>query len=217
MMTESTASELRKTGISAVEDVPWGTHFCCFYETKQDLLETLVPYFKAGLENKEFCVWVVSQALTVEEAKHALEQAVPDLERHLAEGNLEILTHDEWYLRDERWDPQGVLQSWREKIKQASAKRSAGFRGAGDGGWIQNDDWMVFSEYEKQVNDLLADQRSIILCTYPLATSPGDQVFDVAHIHHEAVARRNGSWEIIETPALREAKAEIKRLNEELE
>jgi DcmR-like sensory protein len=90
MMTESTASELRKTGISVIGDVPWGTHFCCFYETKEDLLETLVLYFKEGLESKEFCVWVVSQALTLKEARTALAEAVPDLERYLADGALEI-------------------------------------------------------------------------------------------------------------------------------
>ena len=69
MTTESTASELRKTGISVIGDVRWGTHFCYFYETKEDLLETLVLYFKAGLESKEFCLWVISQSLTVEDAK----------------------------------------------------------------------------------------------------------------------------------------------------
>src|SRR6185295_8143956 len=86
------ATELRKTGISVVGDVPWGTHYCHFYETKQDLLDTLVPYFKAGLESREFCLWVVSNSelLTVEEAKGALAQAVPDLERHLLEENIEI-------------------------------------------------------------------------------------------------------------------------------
>jgi PAS domain S-box-containing protein len=217
MITEATASELRKTGIKVIGDVPWGTHFCCFYETKPDLLETLVLYFKAGLENKEFCVWVVSHALAVEEAKHALGQAVPDLERHLAEGALEIHSHDEWYLRNGRWDSHRVLQSWREKINRTSANGYAGLRGSGDGGWVQSEDWIAFREYEKQVNALLADQRSIILCTYPLAASPGDQVFDVAHIHEVAVARRNGTWETIEVPALREAKAEVRRLNEELE
>jgi PAS domain S-box-containing protein len=76
---------------------------------------------------------------------------------------------------------------------------------------------MAFREYEEQVNALIADQRSIILCTYPLAATPGDQVFDVAHVHEVAVARRNGTWETVETPALKEAKAEIKKLNEELE
>src|ERR1700731_4904961 len=216
MIIESNPTELRKTGISCIGDVRWGTHFCYFYETKEDLLETQVLYFKAGLENKELCLWVVSQVLSVEEAKHALGQAVPDLERHLAQGALEIHNHDEWYLRDGQWDPRRVLQSWREKLHQTSAKGYAGLRAAGDGGWIQNDNRIVFCEYEEQVNAIVADQRTIILCTYPLTTSPGDQVFDIAHIHEAALARRNGSWEVIETNELKGAKAEIKRLNEEL-
>ena len=217
MITEATLTELRKTGISVIGDVPWGTHFCYFYETKEDLLETLVLYFKTGLESKEFCVWVVPQAVSVEEARHALGQAVPDLERHLAEGTLEIHSHDEWYLRDGGWDSQRVLQAWREKINHGSANGHVGLRAAGDAGWIQNEDCMAFREYENQVSAMIADQPSIILCTYPLTTSPGDQVFDVAHIHQVAVARRNGTWETIETPALKEAKAQIRRLNEELE
>jgi PAS domain S-box-containing protein len=215
--TDSTATELRKTGISVVGDMRWGTHFCYFYETKQDLLETQVLYFKAGLESKECCVWVVSQALSVEEAKHALGLAVPDLDRHLAEGALEIHRHDEWYLRDGRWDSQRVLQSWREKINRTAANGYVGLRASGDGGWVQNGDWMAFREYEMQVNAMVANQRGIVLCTYPLATSPGDRIFDVACIHEVAVARRNGRWEMVETPDLKQAKAEIKKLNQELE
>lgn len=70
---------------------------------------------------------------------------------------------------------------------------------------------------KKELDALIADQRSIILCTYPLTTTQGDQVFDVARIHQVAVARRHGNWEIVETPELKQAKAEIKRLNDELE
>ncbi|HWX41586.1 MAG TPA: MEDS domain-containing protein [Blastocatellia bacterium] len=78
------AIELRKTGISAVGDVPWGTHFCHFYEAKKDLLDTLVPYFKAGLEENEVCVWVIAEPLTEDEAREALRQAIPDLDRYVA-------------------------------------------------------------------------------------------------------------------------------------
>jgi PAS domain S-box-containing protein len=217
MTTESTASELRKTGISVIGDVRWGTHFCYFYQTKQDLLDTLVLYFKAGLENKEFCLWVVSQPLTVEEAKGALGQAVPDLDRHLAEGGLEIHGHDEWYLNNGQCDPQQVLQGWCEKLNQALAKGYPGMRASGDTAWIQKEDWRVFREYEKELDALIADQRRIILCTYPLTTSPANQIFDAARIHQVAVARRNGSWEMVETPELKQTKVEIKRLNDELE
>ncbi len=31
-------SEMRKTGVEVVGDMPWGTHFCLFYETIADLL-----------------------------------------------------------------------------------------------------------------------------------------------------------------------------------
>lgn len=38
--------DLRKMGIEIIGDVPWGTHFCQFYKTRQDLIDILVPYFK---------------------------------------------------------------------------------------------------------------------------------------------------------------------------
>src|SRR5258708_35267036 len=100
------ATELRNTGISVVGDVPWGTHFCYFYETKQDLFDILVPYFKAGLESKEFCLWIISNSelITMEVAKEALAQAVPDLDRYLAEGRLELVPHHQWFLRGRPFD-----------------------------------------------------------------------------------------------------------------
>src|SRR6185295_12226011 len=91
------AAESRKSGIGVVGDLKWGTHFCYFYETKQDLLETMVPYFKTGLENKEFCLWVITEPLTREEGLGALGQAIPEFDQHLAEGSIEMLPHDAWY------------------------------------------------------------------------------------------------------------------------
>ncbi len=82
--------QLRKSGIDIIGDVPWGTHFCQFYQTKEDLIEILVPYFKAGLENNEFCMWVTSEPLETEEAKEVLKRAVPDLDIYLDRGRLRL-------------------------------------------------------------------------------------------------------------------------------
>jgi hypothetical protein len=49
---------LRKTGIRVMADMPWGTHICVFYQTKQDLLDTAVSYFEAGLKNSPCPGWV---------------------------------------------------------------------------------------------------------------------------------------------------------------
>jgi hypothetical protein len=53
-MTTRTTAELRRTGVDVVGDIPWGTHFCLFYDTKSALLDAVVPYCKAGLETGEF-------------------------------------------------------------------------------------------------------------------------------------------------------------------
>ena len=64
----------RKSGIEVVGSFPWGTHLCQFYKTKDDLLETLVPYFSEGLRNNEYCMWVTSEPLGTEEAKEAMRK-----------------------------------------------------------------------------------------------------------------------------------------------
>jgi hypothetical protein len=38
-------------------EMPWGTHVCVFYDTKEDLLDTCAAYFEAGLQSNEFCIW----------------------------------------------------------------------------------------------------------------------------------------------------------------
>lgn len=211
-------AELRKTGIKLVGDIPWGTHSCHFYETKDDFLDILIPYFKAGLENNEFCIWVVSNSglITIEEAKAALEQAVPDLDRHLSEKNIEILNGLEWYLEEDVFNLERVIAAWDAKLKQALDRGFAGMRVSGDTFWLAEKDRKDFFAYEKQLNESIADKPMTLLCTYPLEKSGAAEVFDVLHVHQFAIARRQGEWEIIQSPEPIQARAEIKRLNNEL-
>ena len=89
---------LRDTGIEPVGEMPWGTHFCHFYETRDDLLETLLPFFKAGLEANEFCAWVISEPLTEEGVWQALDRAVPGLDRYVSDQSIEVLEARDVYL-----------------------------------------------------------------------------------------------------------------------
>ena len=115
---------LRHSGIDIIGDVPWGTHFCQFYQTKEDLMDILVPYFKTGLENNEFCMWVTSQPLGVEEATEALKEAVPFLDFYLEKGQIEIISYTDWYVKDGVFDSERVLNGWVEKLNQALARSS---------------------------------------------------------------------------------------------
>ncbi len=83
----------RKTAIDVVGDVPWGTHCCQFYQTKEDLVDILVPYFMAGLKGNEFCMWVTSEPLNVEDAKKVLNKEVTDSDDYIKKGQIEILDY----------------------------------------------------------------------------------------------------------------------------
>src|SRR6267142_290274 len=210
-------TEMRKSGIDVVGDMPWGTHVCLFYETKRDLLDTLVSYCKAGLESQEFCLWVVAEPVREEEARHALKQVVPDLDRYLADHSIDIVAAGDWYLAGGTFDLKRVMSGWHERLARALARGYAGVRVTGDTAWLEKKDWKDFCEYEETLNESIAHQRLAVLCTYPLAACGAAEILDVARTHQFVLAKRRESWEIIETPGLKQAKAEIKRINEELE
>ena len=95
---------LRQSGIKAIGVLSWGSHFCQFYETPDDLIETLVPYFQAGLKNNEFCMWAASKPLPVGAAKRALLAAMPNAEERIKRGQLEILDYSEWYTKSGKFE-----------------------------------------------------------------------------------------------------------------
>jgi PAS domain S-box-containing protein len=87
----------------------------------------------------------------------------------------------------------------------------------GDTAWLERKYWKDFCEYEELLNQAVANQRLAVLCTYPLAACGAGEILDVVRTHQFAVTKRRGGWDVIETAGHKQAKAEIKRLNEELE
>src|SRR5579871_448526 len=214
--TSSTMS-LRPTGIGAVGDVPWGTHFFLFHETPEDLVDALAPFFKAGLENGEFCVWIISEPLDVTSARNAMAAAIPGFHRHVEQSDIEIRGGREWYMNGDELDLDRVTQSWNAKMSYALANGYAGLRISADTAWLDKRDWKAFAAYEDEINHAIGTWPMIALCTYPLRGAAAAEILDVTRTHQFAIARRNREWDIIETSELKQAKAEIQKLNEELE
>jgi signal transduction histidine kinase len=211
-------TEMRKSGIDVVGDmVAWGAHFCLFYETREDLLDTLIAYCKSGLGREEYCLWIVAEPLTIEEATAALKAAVPDLDRHLADSRMEIASARDWFLQGGTFDGKRLTDAWYEKLARVSARGYTGMRVTGDTTWLAKKDWGHFCDYEDGLNEVIGNQSLAVLCTYPLATCGAPEILDVVRTHQFVLARRHGNWDIVETAALKRAKAEIKGLNEELE
>ena len=84
-------------------------------------------------------------------------------------------------------------------------------RVTGDTTWLVKKDWRHFCDYEDGLNEVIGNQRLAVLCTYPLAACGAPEILDVVRTHQFVLARRHGNWDVIETAALKQAKAEIKR------
>ncbi|HEV7369908.1 sensor histidine kinase [Arenibaculum sp.] len=205
------------SGIPAVGQVRWGTHFCQFYETAADLVDTLVPYFKAGLENNEQCLWVAARPLGAEEAGNALRAAVPDLDRRQRRGQIQIVDAGEWYLRDGKKGADILLDEWLALKDRALENGYLGLRATGNTYFLEAGDWDSFAEYETKVNACFCDHRVIALCSYCTQRCNAGGVLDVVENHEFALARRRGAWTLLESSALKQAKEELRRVNGELE
>jgi PAS domain S-box-containing protein len=207
-------TELVKTGIDVIGAVPWGTHFCQFYQTKEDLLDTLVPYFKAGLENNEFCMWITAEPLSAQGARKTMRQAVPDFADRLSKGQIEILPHTKWYLKGGSFDGQRVLDGWVDKLNAALGAGYAGLRLSGNTFWLEEQGWKSFADYEAAVNKVIGGHRMLALCTYSLDKCGAAEVMDVIRNHEFALIRKEGEWELIENAIHKKTKESMGRSEE---
>ncbi|MDD5258508.1 MAG: MEDS domain-containing protein [bacterium] len=197
----ATAEAKRKSGIALIGDMPWGSHFCQFYTTQKDLLDVLIPYFQAGLENNESCVWVTSDFLTKEEAIKALKKAIPNFSQYLDKGQMEIFPYTDWYLIGGNFDLKRTLDMWMEKHNQALVSGYAGLRVSGNPYWIDNKkDWDDFAAYEAEINKVIGGTKLLVLCTYSLKKCGVPEIMDVVKNHEFALAMSQGKWQIVTMP-----------------
>lgn len=207
----------RKTGIEIIGEIPWGTHFCMFYKTKYDLLEIIIPYLRAGLENGEFCMWITSKPLTKSAAIKAVRRAIPGFNDFLAAGQIEILGFDEWYVKNGSFESDRVLNGWVEKYNNARQRGCSGLRLTGNTFWLEKEDWQNFMHYEDAINDVIGNYRMLALCTYSMDRCGAAEIIDVAQSHQFVLANRDNQWTMIENAEIKQTKEALNRNNQKLE
>jgi hypothetical protein len=203
----ATHGNSRNSGIALVGDLPWGTHFCQFYTTKADMIEIVVPYFRAGLETNEMCVWVTSDFLTTDDALEALSRDVPGFSSYLAKGQIEILPYTDFYLKGGSFDLNRTLDMWMAKHDEALSRGFAGLRVTGNPYWIDNKkDWDDFAAYEAAINRVIGGTKLLVLCTYSLLKCGVVEILDVVKNHEFALAMNQGRWQVVNMPGFSPAR-----------
>ncbi|OPY28769.1 MAG: aerobic respiration control sensor protein ArcB [Methanocella sp. PtaU1.Bin125] len=201
---------MRSSGIEAIGDVPWGTHFCVFYHTRQDLIDVIVPFFKAGLESGEFCMCVTSEPFTKADVKRQMARAIPGFDQYLNSGQMDVMGYNEWYAIDGVFNSDRVLNGWVEKLRKARERGFSGLRLTGNTFWLEKTGWKAFMDYEDAINKVIGQHNMIAMCTYSLQRCDASDILDVVGTHEFALTRREGEWKIVESVGFKETKEALK-------
>jgi len=193
-------NSIRSSGIDTIGSVSWGTHFCQFYQNKEELKDILIPYLKAGLENNELCIWIISNHLEAEEAKEELKIAVPDIDVYIEKKQIEIIPCDYWYVKDEIFNSQRILNSLKEKMDKSLASGYDGLRLIENTGWLEKENWNNFVNYEREMDSIISKSPIIALCTYSLDMCSTADIIETAANHQFVIAKKEGNWEKTENP-----------------
>src|SRR5512142_242634 len=194
----------RKSGIPLIGDLPWGSHFCQFYQTTEDLLDILLPYFEAGVESNEFCVWITSGTAGDKNPGQVLEKAAHRLETSSAKGKVEIIPYSRWHASDE--EPGQTVSSM---LDIPITEGYDGLRVA----------YTAFPERERSQTfaheiDTIRRNNALALFAYPRDEFDALGLMDVIKNHLFALVRNANGWEVIESSEARILKDELRRSEE---
>lgn len=170
-------------------EIRHGSHICAFYETEDDLIDLVLPFFEQGVRDGDACVWALPEAVDTQPSLRAQEV--------IAQGAVELRSGPALYLEGSRFARDRVVAFWNEKLQKAIHGGCRGIHASGDAYWLHPSEWDDFLDYEADLSTAIADRPISLLCTYPLSVSKVGDILDVACAHHVAIAKRRAGWEII--------------------
>jgi signal transduction histidine kinase len=195
-----------QSGLDAVAELPWGSHFCHLSRTREDLVETLVPYFATGLANNEQCLWATSEPLGIEDATRELAKHVPDLESKIERGQMRIVSHSDWYTRTGRFEADSVLSAWVAAEQSARSSGYAGVRATWHVSFLNTrEQWREFQKYVApmmtalqimRLRGIQSHEQEILFRQITHLTRLVDDLLDVSRISRGAIELRKRPMEL---------------------
>jgi signal transduction histidine kinase len=176
-------------------NAPQSHQISAVYEDSEELTELLVTYFKQGIEEGEYCLWISPDKLTTEEAKNELKKAGVDVEHYPTSSQLEIVPTNPFP------EDLTLLASAVKELAEKGYRKtiSEGFSGFRTNFEIKNAGNSLKSCLETcgkaiETMDLENNKSITLLCTLPLEELSGRVLLELME-ESSVFAKRNGKLE----------------------
>jgi hypothetical protein len=159
-------------------------HVCAFFNSNDEAYQVLIPFIKDGFECGDKAIHVVNPD---QRDNHLRRLAAAGMDPKTAQlnGQFELRTNTEAYLRDGRFDQDRMLAVFEEL---ASGNAKGGFPLSRI---VCHMDWAAeghshidnLVEFESRVNDVWQRHDDAVICVYDLAKFGGNTVIDIMRTH----------------------------------
>ena len=159
-------------------------HICAFFNSTDEEHRVLRSFIKDGLDRGEKALHIVDPELWEDHLRRLAEAGI-DVEQAMGTGQLELRRWQDAYLRDDRFDQDGMLALIDEVLQSGSAAGYPLTRFVSRAEWALVDkagidNWL---EYETRVNHVVAQHGDPVICTYDLSKFSASVVMDCMRTH----------------------------------
>lgn len=192
-------SHLTSFGVPGLSAVPYGVHICQFYHHCEDLMDALYPYFLAGLNANERCLWIAAKPLPALAIREELTKN-RTFARALESGQITVMDASEWYGPLVHLTAAEVIGNWFVEEDKALAADFNGLRITGNTSFVSSEYWSAFMEYEEKLHELVHDRRLVVCCSYDIQRCKPVDLLEVVQRHHGALERSksdSSGWEVL--------------------
>lgn len=159
-------------------------HACAFFHTREEEYRVLLPFIMEGFERGDRAFHIVQPERRAAHLERLRQEGI-DVEAEQAQGQLEVLTWNETYLKDGRFDQDLMIDTLLEMIAPGKTAPGKISRNVANMEWALEDrpGTHEIIEYETRLNRALPKQHDPVICTYDLSQFDASVVIDIMRTH----------------------------------
>jgi hypothetical protein len=161
-------------------------HVCSIYKNPTQQFSQIIPFLVNGLIDNFKCVYVCDEN-TKEQVISEFKKTGFNIDKYLKTKQFELLTPADSYLKNGHFNPEYLYSIIRDFESKALASGYKGLYGTGEMTWVFHGENInqELIRYENELNNVLKDTRSMILCQYDESKFDHQILTDIIRTHKQ--------------------------------